>query len=150
MSLGIFLSNDSHQVVHSKINPQGSDLKPIDANFLIHLGTSDAGVSALCAALQVALGISPISLLHSSPLDRKKGFDRKQLINMWIALGTEKPALLAEVENMIWRALFDVVVGTSNPFDALDTLRAKLPWDTIDNMNEEDDAWFVLSKQFIT
>lgn len=96
------------------------------------------------SALHVGLGLTPILLFHSTPLSRKKGYDRNQLINTWAALGTDKPPLVVEIEDTILRILFDVSVGLVTPLDALEILADNLPWDAINDMSDEDDTWFVL------
>ncbi|KAF8873911.1 hypothetical protein CPB84DRAFT_1853838 [Gymnopilus junonius] len=116
----------------------------LDAQFFKHLGGASAGASALRSALQLGLGITPILLIHGSPLT-KKGWDRTSLINTSKALGTDKPPLLTEVEDQILRAVFDVAVGITTPFDAVDNLSVSLPWDEIEKVTKDDDAWFILS-----
>ncbi|PPQ75956.1 hypothetical protein CVT26_005784 [Gymnopilus dilepis] len=124
---------------------RGSVVDQVDAKFYKQFGSQQASAGALRASLQVGFGITPILWLHPTLLATRKGLDRTRLLNTWEALGTDKPPLLEEIEHCILQALAVTAVGLQTPFSALERLRDSLPWERIENMDEADNSWFILS-----
>lgn len=109
-------------------------------------GSADS-VSLIRAPLHLALLISPIYLLLPVQLF-KKSYNRYTMLHISQSLGNNKPKLLLDVEKAIWRTLFDLALGTLDPFDLLQRLSDQLPWNEIKAVWSRDfeSKWFSLGK----
>lgn len=70
------------------------------------------------------------------------------MLEFSLALGSEKPPLLLEIEKKIWQTLFILSEGRPFPFEPLKELRNNLPWGEIAAVRGTPiAAWFKLGKR---
>lgn len=107
------------------------------------------GGSVVRVPLQASLLISPLLLLHNTFLTSGT-YNRNHMIEYSLALGSDKPELILDVEKKIWQALFKLSEANSFPFDVIWGLRDSLPWEKINAArNTPSAAWFNLSNPVI-
>lgn len=106
---------------------------------------SKDGVSHMRAPLHLALLISPIYLLLPTQ-HVKRSYNRHTMLTISNALGNFKPQVVLDVETAIWRTLFSLASGLSDPFDLIQQLSASLPWQEIQAASSPVSNWFDLGK----
>jgi hypothetical protein len=107
-------------------------------------GTKD-GLPHLRAPLQLSLLISPLYLLIPAQL-HKKAFSRQLMLSTFEHLGNEKPRILCEVEQAIWKIVFALADGRLSPTQLLKEFAENLPWSSISCLSEDETCWFAMGE----
>lgn len=92
--------------------------------------------------LQLSLTITPLFLLHTTLLTNGS-YNRAHVLELSLALGSEKPSLLLDIERQIWKTLFILAEGDAQPLETLKGLKNNLPWEEIEAVKKTPvAAWF--------
>jgi len=62
------------------------------------------------------------------------------------SLGNSKPAILVEVERLLWKSLLEIATGKETTYKAMNIFFSKIPWDKIAMVSDADQAHFADSK----
>ena len=58
------------------------------------------------------------------------------------ALGNCKPAIIANIEVLLWQCVMDIATGKAECYDSLNTFFSKVDWDALAMVSEADRAYF--------
>ena len=104
----------------------------------------NSGHASLCAPLHLALFITPMYLLLPFRIV-KQSFHRRPVIEVSHKLGPHKPAIVLEIENLIWDAVFAISERPLDINNIITQLASTLTAYNMDSVLPEETSWFSLS-----
>lgn len=65
-------------------------------------------------------------------------------------LGTDRPKIIMDIETLLFRVLVKIVCGEIDSLQAVQEIVHLVPWDKVDTVDPEVDAYFSASEQSLS